>query len=85
MMKLVELGILLFWLELKLGVPQRSKSFSLKNLGYLYQLTANHLRGYVCLWNDDCAERNGKGIQSSNYMSTKGLHNLGNYVWIYVS
>ena len=57
----------------------------MKNLGYLNQLTANNLSGmHVCLWNDDSAERNGKGIQSSNCMTTKDLHNLGNYVWIYV-
>ena len=36
------------------------------------------------LWNDGSAERNGKEIQFPNYMSTRDLHNLGNYVWIYV-
>ena len=57
----------------------------MKNLGYLYQLTSNHPRGlHVCLWNNDSAERNGKGIQSPNYTTTKGLQNLGNYIWIYV-
>ena len=32
--------------------------------------------------NDDSAERDGKGIQSPNYISIKGSHNLGNYVWV---
>ena len=56
-----------------------------KNLEYFYQLTANHLRGlHTCLRNDESEERNGKEIQSPDYTSIKGLHNLGNYVWIYV-
>ena len=54
----------------------------MKNLEYLYQLAANHLRGlHVCLWNDESAERNGKGVQSPNYTSSKGLYNFRNYVW----
>ena len=56
-----------------------------EKLGIFISTDANYLRGlHVCLWNDDGAERNGKGIQSPNYTSTKDLHNLGNYVWIYV-
>ena len=52
----------------------------LKNLGYFYQLTASYLRGlHTCLQNDGNAERNGKRIQSPNYMSPKGVNNLGNY------
>ena len=72
-------------IQVKVKISVNPLIHCLKNLGYFYQLTASHLRGlHICLWNDGSAERNGKGIQFPNYMSTRGLHNLGNYVWIYV-
>ena len=77
-----ELKILLFWLELNLGIPQ---IHCLKNLVFLHQLIANHLRGLnIFLWNDGSTERKEKWIESPNYMGINGLYNLGNYVSIYV-
>ena len=54
MMKLIEeLRILLFGLALNLGFHKEANLLlihCLKNLVYLYQLTANHLRGFhICL------------------------------------
>ena len=51
-------------------------------MGYLYQLTANHLRGlHVCLWNDGSAEWNGKGIQPPNCNFTRRIQEEN---WTYV-
>ena len=52
-------------------------SHYLKNFQYLHQLVVIHKRGLnVYLWNNDSTERNGKGIQSPNYMYIMDLYNL---------
>ena len=63
----------------------RSKTTNLlsENLGYLYQLTANHPRClHICLWNDDSAEKMGKGFNLKQAQTVYTILEI--FVWIYV-
>ena len=54
-----------------------------ENLGYLYQLTANHPRGlHICLWNDDSVEKMGKGFSLKQTQTVYTILEI--FVWIYV-